>query len=96
MLDQLSRGRRKEVLKAAGDAYKSGLLPTPTPSVQRPLARHEQRQLMKALGWRGTKAKRHTVERDARKFVQVMAVEEALDRAKERVEHPIAARLRRR
>jgi hypothetical protein len=55
----------------------------------------QKRQLQRSLGYRGSKARRHTIERDSKKFANVLGVELALDAAKERIEHPVRSRLRR-
>ena len=83
---------RKEVVAAATRLYKSGVLPTEPKEGQ--LTRVQRRQLERALGYRGSKAKRHNTKRQMAKFREVMAVEQVLDIAQDRVEHPIRARLR--
>ena len=96
MLSDLDKARRKEVVDIAKKAYLSGMEPTAAPSEVRRLKRHELRQIERAGGFRGNKAKRHTMTRDLPKLRNTLAVEEALDEAKFVVDHPIKSRLRRR
>ena len=96
MLDELDKARRKEVIAVAKQAYLSGLEPTAAPAEIRSLKRHELRQIERAGGFRGNKAKRHTMTRDLPKLRNTLAVEEVLDAAKDQVDHPIRSRLRRR
>lgn len=94
-LDQFDKGERKQVVKAATRLYKSGAEPS-EPVEPRPLRRYEQRQLARALGWRGSKAKRQkNVTKRLEEVRQALVVDDALIAAKERVEHPVRSRLKR-
>lgn len=96
VLEQLDKSRQKEVIKAATEAYKTGIRPTSTEDAPEHLTRAQFRQLQRALGYRGSKAKRHNIERQRKEFQKVLLIEESLDRGQDRVEHPIRSRLRRR
>lgn len=100
MIEGLSKERRKEVLGAAVDLYKSGADPSPdgvTPDTSRASVRRAER----AAGNRGAKTAQKNPARHARSLQagaqrvrQAVLVDEALHDAKDRVEHPIASRLR--
>lgn len=94
VLDNLSRERRKELMGAAVELYKSGGEPSETP-VKDHYTRAELRQAARAFGWRGKKAKRQNLERGFAQVRDAVLVDQALTKAKDRVEHPIASRLRR-
>lgn len=100
MLEQVSKGPRKELVAAAGVLYKSGAEPSPLePRV--PKTRAELRQLGRALGHHGSKSAKKNPERHARRLQranaqvwQAVMVDEALAAAKDRAEHPLRSRLR--
>jgi hypothetical protein len=91
-----AKRRQKDIDQAATRLLKSGVLPSASAEGEVHLTRTQQRQLMRSLGWRGSKAQRHNVERGLKRFGEVMLVEQALDRAQDRVDHPVRSRLRRR
>lgn len=92
MLAELPKGQRKEIVRAATKLYKSGAQPNLS-AASHP-TRAQRRQAARALGWRGAKARHHRRDR-LRQVQAVVAVDEALGAAKERVERPIRARLKR-
>ena len=96
VLSELDKKRRKEVIQAATNLNKSGIKPTPAlvdPNYK--MSKKELRRLQRAMGYRGSKAKRHNIERQTKKLQQVLMVEEALDAAQERMDHPLRSRLKR-
>lgn len=95
MLDALSKSRKRELVGAAMALYKSGA--EPNPEVLRDhYSRAELRQAARAYGWRGKKAKRQNIARGVQRVYEAVLIDEALSAAKDRVEHPVASRLRRR
>ena len=94
-LHDVDKSQRKELMQAGTRLYKSGVNPTTPAAPHVHLTRAQNRQFQRALGYRGSKAKRHNMERQQKKFRQVMAVEEVLEAAQDRVEHPVRSRLRR-
>ena len=101
MLEQVSKGHRKELVRAATEFYKSGAEPSPDAAPEH-FTRAQVRQAQRALGNRGTKARRANPAKHARavvlrssEVVRVVLADEALGVAKQRVEHPLMSRLRR-
>jgi hypothetical protein len=95
MLDELEKGRRKELIKAATRLHKSGAEPNEAPVPER-YTRAQLRQAKRALGWRGSKTNRHNVVKRLPQVMETVMLDEALSVAKDRVEHPLSSRLRRR
>ena len=95
MLEEVAKAQRKELVRAGTRLVKSGVAPTGKPPEGRTLTRAEQRQAQRALGYRGSKAKRHNFQRQQAKLRQVLTVEEVLDAAQDRIDHPVRSRLRR-
>jgi hypothetical protein len=93
-LERFDRDQRKEIVKAAVRLHKSGAEPA-VPGVPDRPSRSQRRQAARALGWRGSKASRHNIVREVDRVRRVVAVDEALVAAKDRVEHPVRSRLRR-
>jgi hypothetical protein len=96
LLPQLKKSRRKDLVKASERLLEQGIQPTPVAegTAERPLKRQEVRRLQRAMGYRGSKAKRHNVKRNMARMQQVLLVEEALDAAQDRKDHPIRSRLK--
>lgn len=100
LLAQFDKDERRAVVKAATRLYKSGAEPNDSPLPEYP-TRAQVRQAQRALGHRGSKSAKKNPERHARRLqrgaddlLRVLAVDEALAAAKDRVEHPIKSRLR--
>ncbi len=94
MLTDLPKADRKGLVAAATLLYKSGAEPSPAPTTGH-YTRAQQRQALRAVGWRGAGAKRHNVVKKLYAAHQAVLIDEALGAAKERVEHPVRSRLRR-
>lgn len=95
LLDELSKEKRKEIVKTATVAYKTGAEPHQETEPHK-MSRAEHRQLARALGWRGKKAKRHNIERRTQLAQKAVLTDAALQEAQERVLHPVRSRIRRR
>lgn len=95
MLSDLEKDQRKDLLKAGTRLVKSGVAPTSVSDAPRALNRAQMRQAQRALGYRGSKAKRHNLQRGQARLRQVLLVEEVLDAAQDRIDHPVRSRLRR-
>lgn len=97
----ISKERQRELMGAAVELYKSGAEPNDVAPKEH-YTRAELRQAARAFGWKGTKSARSNPARAARrvatareKVTKAVLVDSALTMAKDRVEHPIASRLRR-
>lgn len=95
LLSEIPKAKRKELVQAGTKLYKSGITPTAPAAPDAHLTRAQQRQTLRALGYRGSKAKRHNIDRQKAKFQQVLAVEQVLDHVEDRINHPVRSRLRR-
>lgn len=101
-LDQFTKKERREIMRAATRAVKSGVEPSSPIETPESIPRYQQRQMARALGNRGSKSAKKNPERMARQteerreqLRQVLVVDDALQAAQERVEHPIRSRLKR-
>ncbi len=95
MIERLPADSRRQIVKAAGQLYRSGAEPTPQGTPHTP-NRAEMRQMARALGWRGAKAKRQNFAKRLPEVAKAVLVDEALGEAKFRAEHPILSRVGRR
>ncbi len=102
VLDQASKPIRKDLMRAAVELHKSGAEPSETP-LKEHYSRAELRRAARALGWKGEKTARDHPERAARRVKarvtevrRAVLVDQGLASAKDRVEHPVRSRLRRR
>lgn len=94
VLDDASRKNRRALMAAAVELHKSGAQPTTTEVPAHP-TRAQRRQAARAFGWRGKKAKRQRFDRGFEQVARAVLVDDALAKAKDRVEHPLRSRLRR-
>ena len=101
ILDGLEKTRRREVVKMAETAYKSGAEPS-TVEMTGPRTRAERRQLARAMGIKGSKSVRRDPEKAMRRLGKraqeidrALMGDAALLLAQERVQHPLRSRLRR-
>lgn len=87
-LDSLSKDRRKDLLKEADALIRrhgpEGLVSTM--AVPDHVDRAEQRRVLRALGHRGRKAKRHNYRTQAQRAAMAMAMDQALTAATARRE----------
>ena len=93
MIENLSKERRRELMNAAVELYKSGAEPSPEIEPKDHYTRAELRQAARAFGWRGKKAKRQNIVARAADVRRAVLLDEALHAAEERVAHPIRSRL---
>lgn len=93
LLRQLPKKARREIQRKATELYRAGIEPS-AEEVTPVTRRFQQRQVARALGWRGSKAKRKkTLAKRLHEVKQVLIVDEALQNARARSEHPVRARL---
>ena len=85
-LDTVERTRRREMLRSAKAIVKREDAPETESEAPTCLSRAEQRQLARAMGWRGSKAERHNVERQAHRLTVAYAVDDVLAEARRRRE----------
>ena len=82
-LTSLDRHRRREVLDSARQLLREhgpeGLLSDPGAVPK--MTRAQVRQMYRALGWRGSKAHRHNLDRQRKRVAQALALDQALTAA---------------
>ena len=100
MIESLSKQRQKELIQGATELFKSGAVPNPRDIDTTP-NRARVRQAQRAEGNRGAKTRRHNPAKHQRRVVagkmkttEAILLDEGLQVAKDRVEHPIRSRIR--